>query len=299
LLVFTSPFKWLEKKTTKLPVMMRSRPNFLILIFTMVACTQQEKTLPSPETGPVTLVIHGGAGTIRRDQMTPEKEVAYRQTLTYALDSGFSVLKNGGTAEQAVVASIVILENSPLFNAGRGAVFNHEGQNEMDAAIMVGDNLDAGAVAGISTIKNPITAAVAVMNYSTHVMMSGKGADDFASANGCEVMSPAYFFDSTRYRQLLKAQQKTGITAGTPDSHPDKFGTVGAVALDRYGNLAAGTSTGGMTNKQYGRIGDSLSLVREPMRTMNHVPFQPPVMASISFELSPPIRSLRCISTLC
>jgi beta-aspartyl-peptidase (threonine type) len=189
--------------------------------------------------------------------MTPEKEKAYHAKLGEALDSGYAILERGGKSIEAVIAAIKVMEDSPLFNAGKGAVFTHDGKNEMDASIMDGSNLMAGAVAGVTTIKNPITAARAGMEKSEHVMLVGKGAEIFAEEQGIEIVSPSYFFDSTRYQQLqdaLNSEQKTGHHAMPSDK---KFGTVGCVALDQFGNLAAGTSTGGMTNKKYGRVGDS------------------------------------------
>jgi L-asparaginase / beta-aspartyl-peptidase len=210
--------------------------------------------------GPITLVIHGGAGTIKRENMTPEKEKAYKDALQIALDSGYAVLKRGGKSTDAVIAAIKIMEDSPLFNAGKGAVFTNEAKNELDASIMDGSNLMAGAIAGVTTIKNPITAAYAVMMNSEHVMMVGKGAEKFAQEQGLEIVDPSYFFDSTRYKQLLKAKQEEGNREAElydPYIKDKKFGTVGAVALDQYGNIAAGTSTGGMTNKRYGRVGDA------------------------------------------
>jgi len=210
--------------------------------------------------GPITLVIHGGAGTIKRENMTPEKEKAYETALGIALDSGYAVLKRGGKSPEAVIAAIKVMEDSPLFNAGKGAVFTSEGKNELDASIMDGSNLMAGAVAGVTTIKNPITAAYAVMTKSDHVMMIARGAEKFAEEQGLEIVDPSYFFDSTRYKQLLKAKEKEGSREAAlydPYVKDRKFGTVGAVALDQYGNIAAGTSTGGMTNKRYGRVGDA------------------------------------------
>src|SRR6266498_78965 len=193
------------------------------------------------------LVIHGGAGTILKSQMTPEKEKAYQQGLNDALQTGYDILSKGGTALDAVEASIKVLEDNPLFNAGKGAVFTNEGKNELDASIMDGKTLKAGAVAGVTTIKNPITAARAVMDKSEHVMMAGKGAEKFAAQQGCTIVEPSYFFTEDRWKALLKQ----------PHNSDYKYGTVGCVALDMQGNLAAGTSTGGMTNKKFGRIGDS------------------------------------------
>jgi beta-aspartyl-peptidase (threonine type) len=223
--------------------------------------TEQAENLP---TGPITLVIHGGAGTIKRENMTREKEKAYHEALVTALDSGYSVLERGGKSTDAVIAAIKVMEDSPLFNAGKGAVFTAEGKNELDASIMDGSNLMAGAVAGVTTIKNPITAAYAVMTKSQHVMMIGKGAETFAQQQGLDIVDPAYFFDTLRYEQLQKVKQKElEKTASINDGFEDpyikdtKFGTVGAVALDQFGNIAAGTSTGGMTNKKWGRVGDA------------------------------------------
>jgi len=229
-------------------------------------CCEPKKAKEFPknlQAGPITLVVHGGAGTILRENMTPEKEKAYHDVLTTALESGFAVLERGGKSIDAVVAAIKVMEDSPLFNAGKGAVFTNDGRNELDASVMDGSNLMAGAVAGVTTIKNPITAAYAVMTKSPHVMLSGKGAEKFAADLGLEIVKPSYFFDSARYQQLLRIKEKENKSSSLNEVFEDpltrdvKFGTVGAVALDEYGNLAAGTSTGGMTNKKWGRIGDS------------------------------------------
>ena len=215
------------------------------------------------------LVIHGGAGTILRENMTPEKEQAYRAKLEEALRAGEAVLKGGGEALDAVTAAIHVMEDSPLFNAGKGAVFTHEGRNEMDASIMDGRDLNAGAVAGVTRIKNPIDLAREVMEHSRHVMLSGAGAEEFAAERGMDFVNPDYFRTQRRWDQLQNALKKGelaldhteedfDIIEGVDPEDPDhKFGTVGAVALDVRGNLAAGTSTGGMTNKRYHRIGDS------------------------------------------
>ena len=196
--------------------------------------------------------------------MSPEKEKAYHEAMELALKTGYSVLEKGGSSLEAVIAAIKVMEDSPLFNAGKGAVFTNDEKNELDASIMDGATLKAGAVAGVTTIKNPITAAFAVMTQSEHVMLAGRGAEKFAEEKGLEIVDPTYFFDSTRYKQLLKVKEKeAGNQASRLDAFEDpyiretKFGTVGAVALDQNGNLAAGTSTGGMTNKRYGRIGDA------------------------------------------
>jgi len=216
------------------------------------------------------LVIHGGAGTILKSQMTPEKEKAYQQGLNDALNAGYAVLSKGGTALDAVEATIKVLEDNPLFNAGKGSVFTNEGKNEMDAAIMDGNTLKAGSVAGVTTIKNPITAARAVMDKSEHVMMTGKGAEKFAAQQGCAIVDPSYFFTQERWDALQKAKakdsskseldhdaNKPGALLKQPGNNDYKYGTVGCVALDMNGNLAAATSTGGMTNKKFGRIGDA------------------------------------------
>ena len=216
----------------------------------------------------VVLVIHGGAGTILKENMSPEKEKAYRLALQEALQNGYKVIKNGGESEDAVIEAIKVMENSPFFNAGKGAVFTHEGKNEMDASIMKGKTMQAGAVAGVTTIKNPILAAKAVMNNSAHVMMAGKGAEEFAVKQGLEIVDPSYFRTEDRWNSLQKVLEKdkekmeldhdVKTQAYVPFNFVDeKFGTVGAVALDVKGNITAGTSTGGMTNKRYGRVGDS------------------------------------------
>jgi len=213
------------------------------------------------QNGPITLVIHGGAGTIRRANMTPEKEQAIRAKLDEALQKGYEVLEKGGTSLMAITTAIQILEASEYFNAGRGAVFTHEGKNELDASIMDGSTRNAGAVTGVSTIKSPILAALAVMQKSPHVMLSGAGAESFAAQQGLEIVSPDYFYTESRYKTLqrIKKREAENKKQGSVSyEYPDyKYGTVGAVALDQYGNLAAGTSTGGMTNKRYGRIGDA------------------------------------------
>lgn len=216
------------------------------------------------ETERVVLVIHGGAGTILKSQMSPEREKAYQQALSEALRRGYDILKKGGTALDATEAAVRSLEENPLFNAGKGAVFTNEGRNELDAAIMDGQTLKAGAVAGLTTVRNPITLARAVMEKSPHVMMIGGGAEKFAREQKLEIVDPSYFYTEDRWRGLqrarrddsLRAQQsgKTGLMQ--PENRDDKYGTVGAVALDKSGNLAAATSTGGMTNKKYGRVGD-------------------------------------------
>jgi len=228
------------------------------------SCTQQENNkennLENPDTTKYVLVIHGGAGAISKDEMTPELEKQYRSALEEALKSGYDAIQSGKTSVEAVQAAINILEDSPLFNAGKGAVFNNDGKNEMDASIMDGGKMKAGAVAEVSNLKNPIDGAIAVMEKSEHVMLAGKGAEDFAASVGLEIVDPSYFWTEKRWQELLEARD--GITDERTASLLKKkkkkyLGTVGAVALDKNGNIAAGTSTGGMTNKKYGRIGDS------------------------------------------
>lgn len=190
--------------------------------------------------------------------MTPQKEGNYVMGLRESILAGESVLKNGGSALDAVEQAIRVLEDNPLFNAGRGSVFSHAGKNEMDAAIMNGADLSAGAVAGIYNVKNPISLARAVMEKSEHVLLSGSGAVEFAKSIGAEFADDEYFFVQSRYDQLAKAQSSDStLLDHTGEKDNKKFGTVGAVALDIHGNLAAATSTGGMTNKKFGRVGDS------------------------------------------
>lgn len=232
----------------------------LFLFLVSVNLFSQEKAKPLNKD--FALVIHGGAGTILKSNMSPELEKAYTDKLTEALKAGYDTLSKGGTSLDAIVVSIKILEDSPLFNAGKGSVFTADGKNEMDAAIMDGKTLKAGSVAGVRTIKNPITAARCVMEKSQHVMMVGAGAEKFAKTCKCEFADTSYFFEQKRLNQLqkIKKEEKTQLDHGslTPTEYPDqKFGTVGVAALDRFGNIAAGTSTGGMTNKKYGRVGDA------------------------------------------
>ncbi len=191
------------------------------------------------------IVIHGGAGGMARERITPEMDKEYRNALAEALNTGVEILKSGGTALEAVEKTVNIMENNPLFNAGKGAVFTHEGRNELDAAIMDGSTLAAGSVAGVTDIKNPITAARYVMTNSNHVILTGAGASEFAKEQGLEIVPPSYFRTEARYNELLQALKS------------EKNGTVGCCALDKNGNLAAGTSTGGMTNKRYNRVGDA------------------------------------------
>ncbi|RMD89533.1 MAG: isoaspartyl peptidase/L-asparaginase [Alphaproteobacteria bacterium] len=203
------------------------------------------------------LAIHGGAGTITRDRMTPELEAAYREKLTEALRAGQTILAKGGAALDAVSAAITVMEDSPLFNAGKGAVFTNEGRNELDAAIMDGATLNAGAVTGVTRIRNPILLARAVMDKSPHVMLAQEGAEEFAREQGFELVNPLYFWTERRFKSLLAVQAEDSHALYLDHDETHKYGTVGAVALDAHGNLAAGTSTGGLTNKMWGRIGDS------------------------------------------
>ncbi|WP_412465904.1 isoaspartyl peptidase/L-asparaginase family protein [Pedobacter sp. KLB.chiD] len=236
-------------------------------LFTVLLCALWALNVDAQQKKYV-MVIHGGAGTILKKNMTPEKEAAYVAALTKALQAGYAQIKAGKTSLDAVEATIHVLENDPHFNAGKGAVFTHDGRNELDAAVMDGKTLMAGAVAGVTTVKNPISAARAVMEKSEHVMMVGAGADQFAKDAGLEIVDPKYFWTKERWDGLQEAIKEDSTKAvldhGSKKSgllgiknHDYKFGTVGCVALDKAGNLAAGTSTGGMTNKKYGRVGDS------------------------------------------
>jgi len=204
-----------------------------------------------------TLAIHGGAGTINRSLMTPELEAQYLQGLSLALNAGKAILSSGGSATDAVVAAVIELENFPLFNAGKGAVFNHIGQHEMDAALMQGVDLKAGAVCGVKHIKNPVLLAKAVMQQSEHVMMAGDGAEAFGKMVGAEFADDTYFHTDQRYQQWLDIRDTDQFQLDHTVASNKKMGTVGAVALDSHGHLAAATSTGGMTNKRFGRVGDS------------------------------------------
>jgi beta-aspartyl-peptidase (threonine type) len=238
----------------------------LLLLLSIFACKQNnsadaKKATQKPD---YAIVIHGGVGTILRSDVTPEKEAAYTQALNEALDTGENILKNGGTSMDAVTATISYLEDCPLFNAGKGAVFTAEGKNELDASIMDGQSQKAGAVGGVTTVKNPITLARAVMEKSPHVMLTGRGAEQFAKEQGITLVDPSYFFTQPRWDTYLRAkaedegkqkeQQKILEKTKNIDK---KFGTVGCVCLDKSGNIAAGTSTGGMTYKKWNRIGDA------------------------------------------
>ncbi|MCU0446925.1 MAG: isoaspartyl peptidase/L-asparaginase [Microscillaceae bacterium] len=234
----------------------------LILIFSILTClstfAQKDK---------ITLVIHGGAGTILKENMTPELEKAYHDKMQEALRKGYEILKNGGKSLDAVTEVIKILEDSPLFNAGKGAVFSADGKNELDASVMDGATLKAGSCASVMTVKNPITLARRIMENSPHVMLIGRGAEKFAQEQGLTIVPNEYFQTETRLKQLKKEKgekikeknkKKDKDDSSLLDQMPqDKFGTVGCVALDEYGNIVAGTSTGGMSNKKWNRVGDS------------------------------------------
>ncbi|MEM1119085.1 MAG: isoaspartyl peptidase/L-asparaginase [Bacteroidota bacterium] len=242
---------------------------FLALIFCF-SCKDAPKNLNTPTPSAIqektpqkraeyAMAIHGGAGTILKKNMTPEKEAAYLAKLNEALDAGETILKSGGSAMDAVVATINVMEDSPLFNAGKGAVFTNHGTNELDASFMDGKTQNAGAVSGVTNVKNPINAARAVMEKSNHVMLSGTGAEQFAKEQGLEIVDPKYFWTERRWNSLEKAKAKE-MQLGYHEQlefNDWKYGTVGCAALDKDGNLAAGTSTGGMTNKRFNRIGDA------------------------------------------
>ena len=245
--------------------------SFLFFFIGVFCChsflcqTREITNKPTHMKSNFSLAIHGGAGNILNRNLSPEKEEAYRNKMKEALKKGYDMLAKGDSAVNVVEAVIKILEDSPLFNAGKGAVFSHEGRNEMDAAIMNGKTLDAGAVANVRTIKNPISAASMIMRNSNFVLLSGEGAERFAKNNNVEIVDTAYFFDQNRWDEYLKVKDSnstkldhdssTGMV--NPTNTIDKFGTVGCVVLDTYGNLASGTSTGGTVNKKYNRIGDS------------------------------------------
>lgn len=224
-------------------------------LFVVAALALSAWTLPTQAVTPV-LVIHGGAGVIRKS-LTPEKEKLVRADLEAALNAGNAVLKSGGSSLDAVTEAILVLEDSPRFNAGKGAVFTHEGRNELDAAIMDGATLRAGAIAGVHRVKNPVLLARAVMERSPHVFLAGDGAEAFAKTVGIELVDPKYFRTDERWEQLQEALKKEAAGQRSSLGRMIHYGTVGAVALDRAGHLAAATSTGGMTNKRWGRIGDS------------------------------------------
>lgn len=246
--------------------------TYLIALFLLIGCKNKEKSSfenintsknSIEKTENFGIVIHGGAGTILKENMSDSLEAAYKAKLKEAISAGYEILKNGGTSLEAVTHTINVMEDSPLFNAGKGAVFTHEGSNELDASIMDGATLNAGAVAGVKHIKNPIDLARDVMQKSEHVMLYGAGAEEFAKTLGYKLMDTSYFYTKNRYeslqRVLEKEKSKNEKKVSFEDSYikNSKFGTVGCAALDKHGNLAAGTSTGGMTNKRWNRIGDA------------------------------------------
>lgn len=232
----------------------------IVALFVVPAVFADDGRVPESK---VALVIHGGAGSMSPDRLTEEDETLVRQVLAEALEAGHAVLRGGGSAVDAVESAIRVLEDSPRFNAGKGAVFTAAGKNELDASIMDGSAMQAGAVAGVTTIKNPITAARAVMERTPHVLLAGAGAETFAANEGLEIVEPDYFYTERRWESLERRRERERekaaeeSTAARDRSIDRYFGTVGAVALDAEGSVAAGTSTGGMTYKQHGRVGDS------------------------------------------
>ncbi len=246
--------------------------TIFIVITLIFGCKNEEKSSSETNNTPENsqnaeenfgIVIHGGAGTILKANMSDSLEAAYKAKLKEAITAGHEILKNGGSSLDAVAHTINVMEDSPLFNAGKGAVFTNEGSNELDASIMDGATLNAGAVAGVKHIKNPINLARDVMQKSEHVMLYGAGAEEFAKSLGYEIMDTAYFYTKDRYESLQrvlekeKSKEAKQISFVDPFIKNSKFGTVGCAALDKHGNLAAGTSTGGMTNKRWNRIGDA------------------------------------------
>ena len=215
--------------------------SFLILLCFFYSCNSNKVDFA--------IVVHGGAGTILKKNMSDEMELAYKLKLEEAINAGYNILEKNGSSKDAVEQTIKILENSELFNAGKGSVLSNKGVVEMDASIMNGQNLNAGAISGIKTIKNPISAARLVMEKSEHVFLSGEGAEEFAKLQGLDIIDNEYFITETRLKSLLNAKKRDSIK-------DNKFGTVGCVAIDKFGNITSGTSTGGMTNKKWNRIGD-------------------------------------------
>ena len=245
---------------------MKKTIYYLAIFFTFLGCKTEQKSTETVKQNEFAIIIHGGAGTILKKNMTTEKEAAYKAKLEEAIKTGYTILKNGGTSGDAVVKTIQIMEESPLFNAGKGAVFTNDETNELDASFMDGKTQNAGAVAGVKDIKSPIEAARKVMTDSDHVMLSGNGASIFAKEKGLEIVDPSYFYTERRFKSLqrIKNKEKTELDHDDKkaafydaDIKNAKFGTVGCVALDISGNISAGTSTGGMTNKRWGRIGDA------------------------------------------
>jgi beta-aspartyl-peptidase (threonine type) len=214
-----------------------------------------------------TIIIQGGKGAILEENMSNEMEAEYKEKLEEAVKVGYTILKNGGTSQDPVLKTIQVMEESPLFNAGKGAVFNNEGTNELDASFMDGKTLNAGAVAGVKNVKSPIELAIKIMTDSDHVLLSGEGASLFAKEKGLKIVDPSYFYTQKRFKSLQRIKDNEKMELDHDDRKAafydadiknSKFGTVGSVALDKEENIAAGTSTGGMTNKRWGRIGDAL-----------------------------------------
>jgi len=232
----------------------------ILLIFLIGSCNRHDGEQTS-----IVLVVHGGAGNVAREKLSEGQEQKIREAMADSLKAGFRILKNKGASLDAVKAAIAVLEDNPLFNAGKGAVFSSNGVNELDASIMDGRNRGAGAVAGVRHVRNPILLADAVLNYSDHVLLTGEGAEMFAREQGLQMVEDDYFFSSRRWDQLQKAKQREADETTSQNTRSETkslgehriFSTVGAVALDTFGNMAAGTSTGGLTNKKFGRVGDS------------------------------------------
>ena len=235
------------------------KPILLSIFLLLTSSTTLELKKHSSKT--YTIVIHGGAGTIKKDILTSAQEKAYKKILSQALETGVNHLKKGGTSIETVEMVIKTLEDPPLFNAGKGSVYNHNGFQEMDASIMDGINLNSGAIAGITNLKNPIEGARIVKDSTKHVLLYGKRGQDFCISKGAVYADSSYFYSEYRWKQYQRALKKNTIlldhNGEKSTKEIKKFGTVGCVVLDSYGNLAAGTSTGGLTNKKYGRIGDS------------------------------------------
>lgn len=233
----------------------------ILLLFTLFAIfnciSPKENSAKNAEPQKFGIILHGGAGTILKEYMTDSLEMVYTKALEEAVKAGYDILENGGTSLEAVVKTITVLEDSPLFNAGKGAVFTYNETNELDASIMDGATRNAGAVAGVKRIKNPINLALKVMTDSPHVLLTGDGAEEFAQTQGFELVDPSYFYTERNFQVLQRVKSSEKTASIDSDVHDSKFGTVGAAALDKYGNLAAGTSTGGMTNKRWNRVGDS------------------------------------------
>ena len=223
---------------------------FLIIVLLIHSC--QSNKLENN----IAIVIHGGAGTILKDNMTPELESAYLNKLEEAVKTGYQILQEGGTSQKAVEETIKIMENSPLFNAGVGAVLTNDESVSLDASFMEGSNLNAGAIAGSRYIKNPISAAISVMEDSPHVLLSSNGADEFAIKMGLDTMPNSYFITERRLNSVRRAKQNDNLSFEDTFINDSKYGTVGCVAIDKMGNISSGTSTGGTTNKKWGRIGD-------------------------------------------